>query len=126
LIVSNTGGSPTSGTVTVTDNIPIGLVPTAAAGTGWSCAIATQGVTCNRSDPLGQAASYPAITLTVSVQSNAPASLTNTATVSAGGDVNSGNNSASDPTTILAVADLTLAKTHTGSFCRVRWGPRIR
>jgi uncharacterized repeat protein (TIGR01451 family) len=31
LTVGNAGGSPTSGSVTVTDNVPIGLVPTAAS-----------------------------------------------------------------------------------------------
>ena len=122
LTVSNTGGSPTSGSVTVTDNVPIGLVPTSAAGAGWTCNIAAQGVTCNRSDPLAPGASYPPITLTVAVAVNAPASVTNTATVSGGGDVNSSNNSASDPTTIIAVADLTLTKTHTGSFLQGQVG----
>ena len=43
LTVSNTGGSPTSGSVTVTDNVPIGLVPTSAAGAGWTCNVAAPG-----------------------------------------------------------------------------------
>jgi uncharacterized repeat protein (TIGR01451 family) len=79
-------------------------------------------VICNRSDPLGPGLSYPVITLTVNVQPNAPASVTNTATVSASGDVNANNNSASDLTTIIAVADLILAKTHTGSFLQGQVG----
>ena len=122
LTVSNAGGSPTSGPVTVTDNVPIGLVPTSAAGAGWTCNTAVQGVICTRNDALAPGQSYPAITLTVNVQPNAPASVTNMATVTGGGDVNSGNNSASDPTTIIAVADLTLAKTHTGSFLQGQVG----
>ena len=53
LTVSNTGGSPTSGSVTIIDDVPIGLVPTSAAGAGWTCSIAAQGgAICNRSDPL--------------------------------------------------------------------------
>ncbi len=60
LTVSNAGGSPTSGSVTVTDNVPIGLVPTSAAGAGWTCNIAAQGVTCNRSDPLAPGAELSA------------------------------------------------------------------
>ena len=120
--VTNAGVGSTSGSVTVTDNVPIGLVPTSAAGAGWTCNIAAQAVICNRSDPLAPGQSYPAITLAVSVQPDAPASVTNTAVVSAGGDVNSSNNSASDPTTIIAVADLTLAKTHTGSFLQGQVG----
>ena len=120
--VTNAGVGSTSGSVTVTDNVPVGLVPTSAAGAGWTCNIAAQAVICNRSDPLAPGQSYPAITLAVSVQPDAPASVTNTAVVSAGGDVNSSNNSASDPTTIIAVADLTLAKTHAGSFLQGQVG----
>jgi hypothetical protein len=45
-------------------------------------------------------ASYPNITLAVNVASAAPATLTNTATVSGGGETNTSNNSASYPTTI--------------------------
>jgi hypothetical protein len=53
---------------------------------------------------LAAGASYPPITVTVLVSAGAAASLTNTATVSGGGDVTAGNNSASDLTTILAAA----------------------
>jgi uncharacterized repeat protein (TIGR01451 family)/fimbrial isopeptide formation D2 family protein len=122
LTASNTGGSPTSGAVTVTDNVPAGLVPTSAIGTGWVCSVAAQGVTCSRNEPLASAASYPPITLAVMVAADAPASVTNAATISGGGDVNSSNDSASDPTTIIAVADLTIAKTHTGSFLQGQVG----
>src|SRR5206468_2367105 len=52
----------------------------------------------------------------VNVANNAGASVNNSATVSGGGEVNTGNNSASDPTTITQVADLTIAKSHTGNF----------
>src|SRR5207248_2245016 len=60
--------------------------------------------------------SYPAITLTVSVANNAPASVTNVATVSGGGELNTANDSASDPTIITQVADLAVSKTHSGNF----------
>jgi hypothetical protein len=96
--VTNSGGAATSGTVTVSDTIPAGLTATAISGTGWSC---TQPAgPCTRSDALNAGASYPAITLTVNVAGNAPASVTNTATVSGGGEVNTGNDTASDPTII--------------------------
>ncbi|UBF29979.1 DUF11 domain-containing protein (plasmid) [Kovacikia minuta CCNUW1] len=104
ITVTNSGGVATSGTVTVADTLPTGLTPTAATGTGWSCAIAGQTVTCTRSDALAALVSYPAITLTVSVAANAPTSVTNTATVSGGNDGNTGNNSSSDPTTITAAS----------------------
>ena len=60
--------------------------------------------------------SYPPITLTVNVASTAPASVTNTATVSGGGETNTANNTASDVTAInvTGTPDLTLTKTHSG------------
>src|SRR5207245_11785638 len=54
--------------------------------------------------------------LTVQVSPTAPASVTNTATVSGGGEAITGNDSASDPTVITQVADLAIVKTHTGTF----------
>ena len=99
LTVANlTGNGPTTGTVTVSDTLPTVLTATAMSGAGWSCTIAT--LTCTRSDLLAAGASYPAITLTVNVADNAPASLTNTATVSGGGETNTANDSAADVTAI--------------------------
>ena len=115
------GAGPTSGTVTVADTLPTGLTATALSGTGWTCTLAS--VSCTRSDVLAAGASYPAITLTVNVAATAPASVTNTASVSGGGDSNAGNNTASDATTITPVfADLTIAKTHAGSFTQGQTG----
>src|SRR5438067_6754743 len=42
--------------------------------------------------------------------------LSPSTTLSRSGEVNTVNDSASDPTTITQVADLTLSKTHTGTF----------
>ncbi|HVM96649.1 MAG TPA: hypothetical protein VMT89_09685, partial [Candidatus Acidoferrales bacterium] len=69
---------------------------------GWSCSLAT--LSCSRTDVLASGASYPAIMVGVSVASNAPASVVNTATVSGGGDNTPANNTASDPTSITAGA----------------------
>ena len=107
MTVSNTGGSPTSGSVTVTDNVPIGLVPTSAAGAGWTCSIAGQDVTCSRNDALPAGSSYPPVTLTVNVALTAPPTITNIATVSGGGDATPDNATASDVTTIVAAAAAT-------------------
>jgi len=57
-------------------------------------------LTCSRNDALAASTSYPAITVTVSVNSNAAASVTNSASVSGGGDLNAANNTANDPTTV--------------------------
>lgn len=98
ITVSNAGPGATAGTVTVADDLPAGLTATAISGTGWSCTLGT--LTCTRSDALAAGASYPAITLTVNVAGNAAASVTNTAIVSGGGELNTANNTASDPTPI--------------------------
>src|SRR5207253_2134857 len=110
LTVGNVGGSATSGTTTVTDTLPAGLTPTAASGTGWSCGIAAQTVTCTSTDVVGSNGSFPAISITVNVGQTATASLTNTATVSGGGEINTANDSASDGTNVVSRADIAVAK----------------
>src|SRR5205807_747000 len=54
IIVSNIGGTSSSGTVTVTDVVPTGLTPTSPTGVvgGWTCGIVSQTLTCTRSDAL--------------------------------------------------------------------------
>jgi uncharacterized repeat protein (TIGR01451 family) len=117
ITVSNVGTVGATGTTTVQDTLPAGLTATAIAGGGWSCNLGT--LTCDRSDGLGVGASYPTITLTVNVASNAPANVTNVATVSNAGDPNNANDTATDPTmvtpTAVAGIDLTIAKTHSGN-----------
>jgi hypothetical protein len=98
--VSNSASAgPTNGTVTVTDNAPTGLTVTAMSGAGWTC---TTLPTCTTSGGLNAGQSFAPITVTVSVASNAPASLTNQATVSGGG---SASNIANDTTTIVAATN---------------------
>jgi CSLREA domain-containing protein/uncharacterized repeat protein (TIGR01451 family) len=95
ITASNVGSAPTDGTpVTVTDSLPAGLAATAMAGSGWTCDVGT--VSCTRSDVLAAGSSYPVITLTVNVAGDAPPSLTNTATVSGGGDATPANDTGSD------------------------------
>jgi sugar lactone lactonase YvrE len=72
---------PTAGTVTVVELLPAGLSLVSMSGSGWSCASNT----CSRSDVLAAGSGYPAITVVVDVAGDAPASLTNQATVSGGG-----------------------------------------
>ncbi len=101
ITVKNSGAGPTSGTVTVVDTLPSVThppVPTAMSGTGWSCTLAT--LTCTRSDALAPGASYPAITLTVNIPINIENNFTNKATVSGGGETNTGNDTASDPVSL--------------------------
>jgi uncharacterized repeat protein (TIGR01451 family) len=105
LTATNSGTAATSGTVSVVDTLPTGLTATAISGTSWTCTLAT--LTCTRSDALAAGSSYSAITLTVSVAANAASSITNNATVSGGGEINTSNNSATQTTTVTASANLT-------------------
>jgi uncharacterized protein (TIGR03437 family) len=95
LTVSNKGGaSATNGTVYVNALLPEGLTLVSMAGTDWTCL----NDSCSRSDSLGGGSSYQqSITLTVSVASNAAASVTTGAVVYGGG---SGASTASNATTI--------------------------
>ena len=120
ITASNGGTGITTGTVAVTDTLPAGLTATGMSGTGWSCTLGT--LSCTRSDALGAGSSYPAITLNVNVANSAAASVTNTATVSGGGESNTANNSASDVTTVTQLPDLTIAKTHMGNFTQGQAG----
>ena len=102
LTVNNIGFGPTTGaTVTVTDTLPVGLTAVAMTGPGWTCNVAT--VTCTSTAIVATGSSFPPITLTVNVATNSPLDVTNSVTVSGGGElaIYSGNNSANDPTKIL-------------------------
>lgn len=98
IIVTNIGTLASSGSVSVTDSLPVGLTATAISGTGWTTNLVT--LTCTRSDSLSVGASFPPITVTVSVATNAPATVTNVVSVSGGGDTNLANNSSGDVTVI--------------------------
>ena len=99
ITVTNSGAASTVGTVSLVDMLPAGLTATAMSGSGWTVNLTT--LTATRRDPLAAGSSYPALTLTVNVAADVPASVTNTATVSGGGELNTGNDTATDPTTIL-------------------------
>src|SRR6185436_9208229 len=58
----------------------------------------------------------------VSIASNAPSSVTNSVSVSGGGELNTANDSASDITPITAVADLTVSSTHSGPWLQGQTG----
>ncbi|HEX7287583.1 MAG TPA: hypothetical protein VF532_15450 [Candidatus Angelobacter sp.] len=108
IVASNFGGGPTSGTVTVVDTLPTGMTAAAMSGTGWSCTVAT--ATCTRADVLAAGGSYPPITLTVNVSNIISSSVTNTATVSGGGETITSDNFVGDVTTVVSAGiDLTSA-----------------
>ncbi len=107
------GTAPTSGTITVTDTLPTGLgvrlghrylVDLRGGGPG--------GHLHERRRDRGAGATSPnPITLTVAVASTAVPSVTNSASVSGGNEpaANNGNNTAFDPTNVIAAAVNTFA-----------------
>jgi uncharacterized repeat protein (TIGR01451 family) len=104
IVVSNEGTAATDGsTITVTDMVPPGLTPTAASGSGWSCGIASQTVTCTSTGVVNAGAAAPALVVTVSVANDAPALIVNTASVAGGGNPVSANDSDDDPTAIVGL-----------------------
>ena len=120
ITATNSGFAATSGTVTVTDTLPAGLTATAISGTGWTCVLGT--LTCTRANALAAGSSYPAITVTVNVANNAASSVTNSVNVSGGGQTNTTNDTATDPTPINQLPDMTIAKSHSGDFTQGQTG----
>ncbi|MFK8049968.1 MAG: SdrD B-like domain-containing protein [Halioglobus sp.] len=110
LFPQNIGTVDTSGTITVTDNLPAGMTLAAVAtGTGWIC---TGGpgatvVSCSSSDVISAGGSGAAIVVRVLVDVSAASQvLVNTASISGGGELPgfTGNNSGSDSVAIGGVA----------------------
>lgn len=109
LTVTNSGDAASSGTITVTDVLPTGLSYSGFSGAGWSCSASGQTVTCSSSSVLAVAGTS-SVELTVSIATTAPTSIDNTATVSGGGELNTGNNSSTVTTSVGATIDLNLSK----------------
>lgn len=101
---------PSSAAVTVNDILPNGIVPTSASGTGWSCSIASQTVSCTDSTVLAANSSYPAITINATVSQSAPSSVSNDAVVGGGGEVNIANDTSNIVTAnVTSSADLSMS-----------------
>lgn len=115
LVVSNAGGTSTAGAVTVTEAPATGMTITSMSGTGWTYDAVTR--TCSRSDSLPAGESYPPITVSVSLASDAPANVTNIVSVAGGADVDS-----SDNTTQLVVAITPLPSANIASWRQQYFG----
>ncbi|MBK6798621.1 MAG: DUF11 domain-containing protein [Acidobacteria bacterium] len=97
--VENVSQFPTSGTITVTDTLPKGLIYQSVTGQGWTCNAVGQVVTCTRNAPM-QSGVISDIFIKVLVDCAAYPSVINTVTVSTPGDLTTANNTATDPTTV--------------------------
>jgi len=114
--VQNVGPGPTTGAISVTDDLPTGLTYISGTGTGWSCSATGQAVTCTYSSPLAAGATAALLQLTVRPGAGVSPSFTNTANVSTTGELYPANNSASDPTSVADVPDMVITKSHRGTF----------
>ncbi len=100
IVVTNAGSTASSGSLTLTETPPAGMSINLMSGSGWTYNATNQ--TCSRSDSLAAGASYPPVTVNVSFSANASTDLTNTASITGGGDANPSNNTSSDAVTLTA------------------------
>ncbi|MEU0404554.1 hypothetical protein ABZ318_30880, partial [Streptomyces sp. NPDC006197] len=116
IAVTNSGDMPVDSSVILGDSPGTGLTVTSMSGTDWNCS----GTNCTYfgADP-GAGGSYPLVSVTATVASNAPTEVCNTATTTT---VGGGSGEASDtvcaPVTQAppAPAQLSINKTHSGNF----------
>lgn len=126
LSVSNAGGVATNAAYTLTDTLPTGLTLNAAPspGTGWTCPANAPTtnvaggtiVSCTRSTVIAPGGVAPNVVVPVNVANTAVPEVTNTASVSGGGEppATQGNNSTS-LTTPVSDFDLTVTKAKSGT-----------
>jgi uncharacterized repeat protein (TIGR01451 family) len=100
-------GPATATSVSLSDSLPSGVTYVSATTTQGSCAHPGNSVIC----AIGNMASGADVTVTIKIDTGAPGTITNDATVlSTATDPNGANNSASAVTTVRPVADLGLTK----------------
>jgi hypothetical protein len=120
VLVTDAGPGATDGsTVTVTETVPAGLSLVSMSGTGWTCV----STTCTRNDILSSGSSYPTITVTVNVATNASSPQVNRVSVSGGGAANP--TSANDSTTIVRLGISTFAFRSTSNTIRLGTYPSM-
>ncbi|RPJ61789.1 MAG: hypothetical protein EHM23_05675 [Acidobacteria bacterium] len=91
--VDNVGAAATSGTLTLTDQLPAQLAFVSASG--WPCSAAGQLVTCTSGDPMGPGG-HTLVTINTQRMGPVPPIVRNTAQVSCTGDADESNNHADD------------------------------
>jgi len=92
ITVASRGPSDTNDVITLTDQLPPGLHFSSFRGTGWTCAVVGQLVTCTFPGALAANSTLFAV-LGVSVDNDALPAVTNTFHLSYAGETNTANNS---------------------------------
>jgi uncharacterized repeat protein (TIGR01451 family) len=105
ITVTNVGAGVVSGPTKVKDSLPGDLTLDSYSGAGWTCTgVGTAVVECLSSNTVNPSSSYPLLTLNVNVGPATPIgvnSITNTAHVINLDEINTLDNKAEDPTTII-------------------------
>ena len=115
ITVFNQGAqATTTATLTVTDILPAGLTFQSASGTGWTCTanlpaagdnvVGGQRMVCTRTTAIAANSAGPPISMTVAVTAAVVPSVSNTVTMTGGGEPagNAGNNSDTDVANVAA------------------------
>jgi uncharacterized repeat protein (TIGR01451 family) len=110
ITVTNSGNAPTTGTVTVTDNLPMGLTFAGSPTMGWSCnANGSNPVICTTTNAISGNGGTSSLVLNVNVAGSTGSPLTNNVSVGCScTESNTGNNTGSDMVTVLQVVNVTL------------------
>ncbi|MCC7451957.1 MAG: DUF11 domain-containing protein, partial [Anaerolineae bacterium] len=120
ILIQNVGDTTTSSAISVTEQVPTGLILTGETSPDWDCpglpVTGPANVTCNYSGPALVASATTSFNVTVSVLPSAVPSVTNGVQVNMTGDASFLNDIDSDPTTVNPGVDLTVTKFHTGNF----------
>jgi hypothetical protein len=99
--ITNRGTLPTTGTITVTDVLPVGFTFVSGVGPGWTCSSTGATLTCSNGDVL-QPSSFSSYVLKVRVGSDAASVVNHRVSVVATGDLNAANDSANEVTNVIA------------------------
>lgn len=104
ITVANNGPNSEPGPIVVSDTVPSELTINAVSGTGWTCNVAGQVVTCQRAGPIASGVTLSPITLSVT-PNVAPGIMENTATVAGQNFDNNTENSSATVMTGSAAGD---------------------
>lgn len=103
--------------VVLRDPLPTGLTYVSATGTDWTCLQLGPLVRCELADPLAPSADAPDVEVVVTVGPAAYPGVDNVATVSTSTpEIDPADNTATDTVTVPPQVDLSITKTHAGSF----------
>ncbi|HEV7993768.1 MAG TPA: SdrD B-like domain-containing protein [Gemmatimonadaceae bacterium] len=117
LTTTNRGSGTTTGAILVADTLPAGLLPASATGTGFTCAITGQTVSCTYSGPGLATGGTSSVTVTATVSTAIGArSITNVACATATGDATPSNDCGSVTIPVALGGTLSIRKELSGEL----------